>query len=485
MRVAIGGFYHETNTFSVASTGLAEFRTYQYASGSDLPECFRGTNSEIGGMVDGLEDAGHDLIPLLFASAVPSGLITRVAFEHILQGNLSLLEQAGQVDAVCLSLHGAAAAEGLADADGAFVKAVRQAIGPDIRLAVTLDYHANVSADLVAAADFVTIYRTYPHTDMATRGREAVQVITAAHLPAHFAMRKLPAVTVPLVQATADQPMLRLMHRFDLGLSNTATISNSVAMGFAYADSPNLGATVLVYGDDAASVEVEADALSRIVWEAREDLRPDLISLEALSGALAGTSFFPTVIVDPSDNIGGGSAGDGTEILRCLLESGQSAVIHLTDPEAAAECKVLGVGGAFDMTVGARVDTLHGAPLKLGGTVEWVGEATFRNSGSYMTGFVTSMGLAGVIRVGGLRVIVTSLRTMPFDPGVLTSVGITPQDQEVIVVKAAIAWRAAFGPIAKSILIVDTPGICPANLEQLEYHQSDSGFWPLDAAATF
>jgi microcystin degradation protein MlrC len=117
--------------------------------------------------------------------------------------------------------------------------------------------------------------------------------------------------------------------------------------------------------------------------------------------------------------------------------------------------------------------------------VEWVGEASFENTGSYMTGFTTCMGLTGVIRVGGLRIVATSLRTMPFDRGVLTSVGIEPEAETIIVVKAAIAWRAAFEEIAKRTLIVDTPGICPANLEQLEYRQGGASLWPLNRNLTY
>jgi microcystin degradation protein MlrC len=431
MRVAIGGFYHETNTFSVSRTGLELFKAYQDVAGPKLIEELSGTNSEIGGMIDALEEAGHVAVPLRFASAVPSGMVEREVYDEILRDVLSRLQDASPVDAVCLSLHGAAATDGLTDADGVFVQAVREAVGPNVRLAVTLDYHANISPELISAADFVTVYRTYPHTDMADRGREAVRVITRDTLPAHSAFRKIPAITVPLVQGTHDSPMTAIMETADKAARETGTISNSIAMGFAYADSPHLGATILVYGDDAEAAEGQADLLANAIWAQRDLLQPVLTPLDGLPKTLEGNHDTPIIVVDPSDNIGGGSAGDGTEVLRVLLQTKTPGVISITDPKAAALCETLGLGGHFDMEIGARVDDLHGRPVRARGIVEWVGEASFENTGSYMTGFTTCMGLTGVIRVGGLRIVATSLRTMPFDRGVLTSVGIDPKPKRL------------------------------------------------------
>jgi len=485
MRVAIGGFYHETNTFSASKTGLDNFLAYQFAMGQELTTRFRGTNSEIGGMIDALEEAGHHPVPLVFAAAIPSGVVVRTAFDHIMQEMLGFLRSAGPLDAVCLSLHGAASAEGFPDADGTLAGKVRETIGSGTRLAVTLDYHANIGHELIEAADFVTVYRTYPHTDMAERGREAIRVISSSVLPSHCAIRKIPMVTVPLVQATDDPPMRGVMARLDESLHRPAISSNSVAMGFAYADSPNLGATVLVYGNESRAVETEADMLACCLWDSREAFRPSLIPLRELPVRLASIENAPVVVVEPSDNIGGGSAGDGTEVLRCFIESGLGGVIQLADPAAAVTCRSLGTGGDFDMEIGARTDALHGTPVRLCGRVEWVGEVGFRNSGSYMTGFETSMGLTGVIRAGKLRVVVTSLRTMPFDTGVLTAAGIVPEEEKAIVVKSAVAWRAGFGQIAGRALIVDSPGICPANLANLDYRLADGSFWPLETDVTF
>ncbi len=478
MRVAIGGFYHETNTRARTVTRLTDFQAYQYAEGAALARTFAGTNSEIGGMLDGAAEGGHETVPLLFAAAVPSGPIERACYEQLLGRSLALLAEAGPVDAVLLSLHGAAVVEGIDDPDSAFVAAVRAAVGQDVPIGVTLDYHANIGSELFNAASFISVYRTYPHTDMADRGREAARVTLAPDGPPPGVMRKLPLITVPLVQATGDAGMAGAMRAFADALATPGVVSASLAMGFAYADSPNLGATVLAYGGEAA--QRAADRLAHAVWEERATLLPKLVELSALPAALAADGRGPTIVVDPSDNVGGGSAGDGTALLETLLAAGIGGAVVITDPEAVAVAGTAGLGGAFDGLVGAKADTLHGRPVRLRGQVNWLGQASFTNTSSYMTGFVTAMGDCAVVSHGDLHVVLTSRRTMPFDTGILTAVGLAPEAQPVIVVKSAIAWRAAFAPIARRVLVADTPGICPARLRAEHYTKVPRPIWPLD-----
>ncbi|QBK30739.1 M81 family metallopeptidase [Roseitalea porphyridii] len=480
MRVAVGGFYHETNTRARARTRLADFKAYQYAEGTGLAPTFAGTNSEIGGMLDWLEENDHEPVPLLFAAAVPSGPIEHDCYVQLRERFLALLADAGPVDAVLISLHGAAVVDGLDDADGGFVAAVRAAVGAKTPIGVTLDYHANISAALFEAASFVSVYRTYPHTDMAERGREAARITLAPDGPPAGVMRKLPLVTVPLVQATGDPSMAGTMQAFGEALAAPGISSVSLAMGFAYADSPDLGATVLAYAREREQAASVADRLATAVWAQRGALLPKLVTLEALPAALASDQTGTTVVVDPSDNVGGGSAGDGTAVLETLLAAGLGGVVVITDPDAVAEAETAGPGGAFDAAVGAKADTLHGRPVRFKGLVQWLGDASFTNTSSYMTGFVTRMGRCAVVSNGKLHAVLTGRRTMPFDTGILTAVGLDPQAQPVIVVKSAIAWRAAFGPLARRVLVADTPGICPARLRAEHYSKARRPIWPLD-----
>ena len=203
--------------------------------------------------------------------------------------------------------------------------------------------------------------------------------------------------------------------------------------------------------------------------------------MDRVAALAAASKAAPLVLVDPADNVGGGSAGDGTALLAELLfAKSQGAVIVLFDPAAAALAASIGVGGRFEGSVGGRTDGEHGPPLPVSGVVAYARDTSFTHTGTYMTGFVTRMGLTAIVDVGGVRIVLTSLRTMPFDAEQLRCLGIEPLEQRIVVVKSAVAWRAAYGALAQSVEIVDTPGICPSNLRRLSYRLRPRPLSPLE-----
>lgn len=493
--VGIAGFYHETNTFSAEPTTLADFESYQFAAGPELIERYAGTGTELGGMIGAARDLGIGLKPLLFAAAVPSGTITRDCLDSLVAQLLARLRDAGPLAGLLLVLHGAAVAEEVDDADGHLLDRVRDALGGSCVIVATTDYHANLSVRMVGAADLIVGYDSYPHVDMAERGAEAVARL-ADRLdgrPAVPAFRRLPLATVPQRQPSAEQPVAGVLERLHALEAEPGMLCGTLAMGFPYADTADIGASLLFYGEDAERAGRAADEVAELLWARRFDFLPELTPLDELAGAVrraAGRGAGgPLILVDPADNVGGGSAGDGTAVLRELLRmdaaDSAGAVVVLNDPEAAALAAAAGVDGAFAAPVGGKVDDAHGPPLHLEGQVVYCGEASFRHSGSYMTGFVTSMGLTAVLAAGGVRVVLTSLRTMPFDIEQLRAVGLEPAEQRIIVVKSAIAWRAAYGPIAGATVTLDTPGICPSNLARLPYRKRRRPLFPLEADADY
>lgn len=480
-RIVLVGFYHETNTFSAKSTDFGLFERYQFVTGADLVARYRGTGTELGGAIGEIERVGDSAVGVLFASAIPSGIITRECFDSILTRIDAGLKEAGPFDGVVVVLHGAAAAVGIPDADGAVLDAVRAVVGAT-PLVATIDFHANVSARMIAQADVIVGYDTYPHVDMAQRGAEAVgllaSLIGGRHL--HKAQRKLPLLTVPQVQSTDDEPMSSVMRYVRQVEGRDGIASATVAMGFPYADSPDLGASVLVYGDEEAA-ERAADDLADAIWQVRDAFAPALVDPEGIASLVGSDAVTPVILVDPADNVGGGSAGDGTVILEKLVQAGaDGAVIVMCDPAAAVAAAELGVGAAFSGPIGGGTDRAHGAPVVINGRISYVADTSFVHSGTYMTGVRTQMGLTAIVDVGGLRVVLTSLRTMPFDIEQLRCLGIEPAGCRVIVVKSAIAWRAAYGAVARSVFTIDTPGICPSNLSRLSYRNRPRPVVPLD-----
>ncbi len=486
IRIALVGFYHETNTFAVTTTPFELFESYQYVEGPLLIDRYRGTGTELGGAIREIDRRGWVPVPVLFASAIPSGVITGACFASIRAKILAGFEQIGTFDGVVAVLHGAAVSEGIPDADAAVLVLIRKIVGPDCPVAATTDFHANISLGMVTATDVIVGYDTYPHTDMAARGAEAVTILALLLSGERLqkAYRKLPLLTVPQCQSTDDEPMRTIGAFLGEVEARAGIVTATIALGFPYADSEELGATVLVYGDSRATAA--ASDLAQAIWKLRHSFIPKLLPTSAILRLVDSTAVTPVVLVDPADNVGGGSAGDGTAVLVELVRGdAQGAVIVICDRVAAAQAAAVGEGQIFSGLVGARTDWAHGSPLMVEGTVTYVRETNFTHSGSYMTGTVTQMGLTAIVEIGGVKVVLTSLRTMPFDIEQLRSVGIEPASCRVIVVKSAIAWRAAYGAVAQSQFTIDTPGICPSNLERLAYRCRPSPIFPLEATAGY
>jgi microcystin degradation protein MlrC len=488
-RIAVGGIWHETNTFASGQTGLDAFRAYQYAVGEEVLSRYVGTNTELGGMIAAADELGLELVPTIYAGAVPSGTITRDALERLCGELRTRLRASGSVDGVLVVLHGAAVAEGMDDADARVLAVVREVLGRAVPVAGTFDFHANLSPAMVSLADILVGYDTYPHVDMADRGREAAQLLARilenGRRPV-CGLRKVPLVTVPQVQATEAEPMRGVMALLTHAERGPGLWCASIAMGFPYADVSELGASVLAYGESEEGPQTAADTLAYAIWERRDQFVPDLLPVEAAVAEALAAPEMPVVLVDAADNVGGGSPGDGTVVLQALVRTGaRGAVVVIADPEAVAIAEAAGEGGAFDSLVGGKTDDQHGAPVRLRGRVRHMVDGRYTHQGSYMTGYVTAMGRTAVVDVDGITLVLTSLRTMPFDPGQLRSLAIEPAHQRILVVKSAVAWRAAFGDVARRAIVVDTPGVCASNLGRFTYLRRPQPLYPLESDFAF
>ena len=364
-RIAVGGIWHETNTFAPGHTGIGAFREYQYAVGEEVLSRYAGTNTELGGMIGVADELGLELVPTIYAGAVPSGTITRDALERLCGELRTRLRGANSVDGVLVVLHGAAVAEGVDDADAHVLAVIREVLGPTVPVAGTFDFHANLSATMVSLADVLVGYDTYPHVDMAERGREAAlllaRILETGRRPV-CTLRKVPLVTVPQVQATETEPMRGVMALLAKVERWPALWCASIAMGFPYADVPELGASVLAYGESEDATRTAADTLAYAIWERRDRFVPDLVPVEAAVAEALAARETPVVLVDAADNVGGGSTGDGTVVLDALIRAGaRGAVVVIADPEAVAIAEAAGDGGAFDGLVGGKTDDQHGA----------------------------------------------------------------------------------------------------------------------------
>jgi len=497
-RVLFAGLFHETHSFIEDATGPSDFSVLE---GAAMLGC-RGDSSPLGGALAAADGFGWEILPALDVRAMPSGLVEHVVFETFWTGLRSALEQSLHtgLDAVFLVLHGAMVTEALEDVEGELLHRLRSLSGTaSLPIFGVFDLHANFTAAMARGADCLVAYRENPHTD----AREAA--VRAAHLlerclqtgcvPRTF-WQHPPILWPPTGTATGDEPMRSL-----LKLARTLEATHpefwcvNVVAGFSFADTPDAGVsfTIATTGSEAEAMQ----ALERLVhtaWQNRQrgnavDPPAEDVMAWALQNPVSGLS----VIAEPSDNIGGGASGDGTGLLRIFLKHNvQGAALAIADPEAVellvkhhaahpAGCGPL----RAQISVGGRGSRLDAGPVEL--EVELVslsnGHFELADKNSHLAsvcGDFFEMGPCAVVRYEGLTLLLTSRATPPMDLAQWTSQGLAPESFSFIGVKAAVAHRRAYAPIAARMLTADTPGPCSSLLSSLPFAKVRRPIFPLD-----
>lgn len=488
MRIAIGGFMHESNTFAGDVTGVERFVEGGLERGEAIRERWGDAHHEVGGFFKGEADLGFEAVPTLMGWATPAGPVTNAAYEQILGELLDRLGNAAPFDAVLIALHGAMVAEGIADADGETLARIRRKIGPDVPLVVTLDFHGNVSKLVTDSADAVLAYRTYPHVDQRQRGAKAAKIAFEAasgRIKPISALRKPPMLVHLLAQNTSKEPMASLIR--ELERLDGEILDASILAGFPYADVKDAGVSCIAVVDgNRAQAETIADRLANLVWQNRKALTASPPGPEeAVRLALAvPPELQPVVLVDIGDNIGGGSAADSTVLIREVeRQGGTGAVVVLYDPEAVRICREAGQGGRVQLSAGGKVDD-NATPLPVCGTVRLLHDGKYTEDAPRHGGIrFNDQGETAVIATdSGNTVVVNSLRHPPFSLGQITSLGIDPKAARILIVKAAVAFRAAYEPVAGTIIEADTPGLTAANPKRFPYKKIRRPIIPLDDA---
>jgi microcystin degradation protein MlrC len=487
MRVAIGAVWHETLSFAHTRTELSDFERFQFSEGADVIARNRGVANEVGGFLSAADELPMEVVPLLFAGALPSPTVSAKAWSHIVTRFLDRLRAAMPLDGVLLALHGAMSCEEAVDPEAELLQEVRRVVGEATPLVVTLDLHANVSEETFRSVTVLIAYDTYPHVDIFDRGVEAAHVLGSllAKQRVSGAFRKLPLLTTPLEQSTEDGPLRRVMAHVQELERDKRVVAISVCPGYPYSDVARLGATVTAYtrGDQALADSLASEVANHL-WSLRADFPVPAVPVQQAVADAIASSEFPVILVDAADNIGGGTPGDGTCILAELLaQKAQGAVVTIADREAVAQCFEARPGDIVRLLVGGRYDRNHGDPVRLEGKLRLLSDGVYCHAGSYMTGLRVEMGRTAVVASGGVDVVIMERKAMPFDAEQLRCVGISPQRQRIIAVKSAIAWKAAYGDMAKKVSAVDTPGLCSSNLSLFTYTNRPRPMWPLEPAS--
>ena len=410
---------------------------------------------------------------------MPAGIVSAGAYRK-LRGELThRLARQLPLDGVLLALHGAMVAEGELDAEADIVAYVRAIVGGAAPIVVLLDMHGNISPRLVELTDLLLAYDTNPHTDAYARGRDAAAML------ARLLRREIrptsalaqPALLLPAqCTGTAAAPLAAVHARAAEIKAEDDVIGIAVMAGFAYADTPHTGPSIIVATDDQAELAAaRADELSAILFEQRHVALPRLHAPAAAVALAKKQENGPVILVDSADNIGGGAAGDGADALAAMLALNvREGTIVLADPKAVAICWDAGPAAEVTLSVGGKVDAWHGKPLTVTGQVRALSDGVFTcelpdNHFASFYGAAVHMGRSAWLRVDGVNILLTEQKTPPLDLAQLRHIGIIPEVQGMIVVKSAVAYRAAYLTIASMTIEMDTPGLCSANLSRFPY----------------
>ena len=491
MRIATGGILHETSTCVDTRTTTNDFEFDRgIIRGEDMLSRFRGTNVCTGGFIDGADAHGYELVPLLRAAAFPGGLIVREDYDAIKTDLLQRLADAeaadGPVDGVLLDLHGAMVVEGIDDSDGDLVAAVRKQIGPDRPIVVTYDLHGNHTQLRVASADATVGFDTFPHVDMAERGREAADLIVRTiqgDIRPTSVIEQLPMFWSTSRQITAIPPMdeaFRLVHEIE---QRAGILSITLSTGFPWADVPDVGSSVIVVTDNDEELATRtAKELAEWVWEHRQRWYAPPLSVS--EGLAAGEEIgkYPIILADHADNTGGGSPGDSTEVLRTFLDRGleDALLLYMVDPEVAQQAHAAGEGQTIEINLGGRSAPIQGPPIETTAKVVGLSDGPFSYDGPMFAGLTGSMGTSARLQIDGVTVVVVSAREQPFDPAFARSLGIDCTQMKYIALKSAAHFRAAFGPLAGSIHNIDASAIHSHDFKTLNYTKRTCDVFPVE-----
>ena len=490
-RVLLAGLFHETHTFLDGKTKLDDFRIRR---GTELLDAER-DGSPLSGALDVARSANWDLQPTIDLRATPSGTVDDAVVELFWEEFRATAEKQQHVDGIFLVLHGAMATERLQDVEGEVIARTR-AIRclADVPICGVLDLHGNISSRTITPTQGFVAYRCNPHVDACAAAQEAAlfldQIMTSGQQPVSI-WERVPVMWPPTGTGTDDDPMQRLesMARA-IEFDDPEIAFVNVFAGFSFADTPDTGVSfsAVTFGDP----EVARRKLSTLCEWAFDNRQrgnvvdPPLADImpEVAEQARQGASSLE--VVEPSDTIGGGAPGDGTSVLRALIEYDiENGAVVLNDSDAVALLQNGTIGETFRIPLGGRGSSLGDGPLELDVELLSISDGRFdledRNSHlASMSGVHIDMGPCAVVKHRGTRILLTSRKTPPFDLGQLRSQGIEPETLSVIGVKAAVAHRRAYEPIQSASYTVATPGPCSSDLKTFPFRHVRRPIFPLD-----
>ncbi len=493
MRLLLATMSHETNTFSPVPTKLERFARdgKTLLQGQAAIEHYRGTGTCMGGYLAVAAELGAEVVVPVCASAPPSGAVDRQAYETFCRLILDEVTK-GRFDGIWLDLHGAMVAEHFDDGEGELLRRIRE-IDPVTPLCVAYDMHANIFDAMVANAQIVTGYQTYPHIDQretAERAARALLRVMRKQVAPTSAWGRAPMLPHVMAQGTHQFPNRDLQAMCAGWEASGRALAASLFVGFPHADVEMAGLSAVVVTDNnPGDAQAMVDELISTAWNARRDFMFEIEPLEASvkrAKALGQPGSLPVVLLDHYDNCASGGTMDTTDTLREIIRQDLDDVVFfgIYDPEAVQQAVDAGVGATVTLSIGAKLPMpqlpVASSPLTVTGTVQTISSGNFTLKGGLTPGLRIYMGRTAVLDTGKIQIVLLSRHIEPTAQEMLQVLGIDPSKKKYVAIKSRVHWRADLGKIAREIVECAGVGVCTSDYAQLTFRKVRRPAFPLD-----
>lgn len=485
MRIAVIYVAQETNDFNPLLTTLQDYRSFGIFEGREMLETQRGVG-QVGGFLQAVADSGLDIevVPIIRAWAVAGGRITREAFDYFAERITAGLGAAGRIDGLALQLHGACAAEGIDDVEGAQAALCRSILGPDVPIVLGLDHHANVTRQIIDNVDAIVGHRTQPHDlfDTGVIGAELLFRIITEKLKPTMAWRKIPLVSHQEKFLTSQGPMKVWFDRARAMEADPCVLQASNYPMQPWLDVAEGGwSTIVVTDNDPALAETLADELADLCWSLRDEFQVrEAIGVDEAVLMADAEPEGVVVLSDTGDTVFGGAAGDSNVVLEAMLRLGIKgpALVPMISPRAARQLAAAGEGAEVTIALGGDGAPEFFTPLEVTGTVRKVGGGVVKiTAGPHGA---VDLGVAVLFEVGPAMLMITELRGLAGNlPELYQAMGIDPRRYRIAVLKTASNFQY-FSAISSRVIRADTPGPGQSDVFTLPWKRIPRPIYPLD-----
>jgi len=466
MRIAVAGLHIECSTYNPVLNHESDFRV------------LRGPAMLKNGYFDFLTHFPAEFITILHARAIAGGPVARDIYERWKSEILDGIRAAMPLDGVYLPLHGAMVVDGMFDAEGDFIAAVRDVVGPDLPIAASYDLHGNISQRIIDNLDIFSTYRTAPHIDTPDTMRRAVNMLVRALRRGErpmLAWAKVPVLLPGERTSTQDEPARSFYAQLEAVEDPTGIWDASFQVGYVWADEPRATACAVITGTDRAAMTEAARHLAQDYWDIRAQFvfGMETGSIEECVERAIASQTHPVVLAESGDNPTGGGVGDRAEVLAALMARDAQGVVFagIADAAATEAAYAAGVGALVKLHIGASLDPAS-TPVETEAEVQFLletGEKRLREA---------------VVRIGGIELVLTARRRPFHNIEDFTRLGLDPKGARIVAVKSGYL-SPELGPIANPGLMALSPGVVDQFVERLERKHKSEKQYPFDKDFAF